>query len=243
MTRLNQIIAVSKGAQATYDDAITKAHHTMQKPELFAGIDRTYSPVEDGGEQFPPESTKVQYHAEDLMAGVANVWTRLLNLTATKDWANTEATADITVGGTVIAAGVPVTYLMWLEKQLISLHTVIAKVPTLDPAQEWARNTAGVWATPVVQTHKSKKVPKNWVKAEATDKHPAQVEIFHEDVLVGYWNTIRTSGALPLARKATLLGRVEALQRAVKFAREAANELEVTDQDVGGPLFAYLLAV
>lgn len=43
-------------------------------------------------------------------------------------------------------------------------------------------------------------VPRNHVKAEATDKHPAQVEVYHEDVPVGYWTTVKFSGALPARR-------------------------------------------
>jgi hypothetical protein len=35
------------------------------------------------------------------------------------------------------------------------------------------------------------------VKAEATEKHPAQVEVYHEDVVVGQWKTVKFSGALP----------------------------------------------
>ena len=37
-----------------------------------------------------------------------------------------------------------------------------------------------------------------------------------------------------------LLERVEKLQQAVKFAREEANNTEVTDQKVGAAIFGYL---
>lgn len=242
MTRLNQIIAVQKGVKAQHDAAITAAYHGIQKPELFAGISRTYAPKDDEGERLPPESTKVMLKATELLASISTVWTRRLDAAATMDWANTQARADVKIGDVVIAAQVPVTYLMWLEKQLVDLNTFISKLPTLDPAQQWTLNTEGVWATPVVQTTKSKKVPFNWVRAEATKEHPAQVEVLHEDVLVGTWDTIRTSGGLPVTRKMELLRRVQALQRAVKFAREEANMIEVTDQEVGGPLFDFLLA-
>lgn len=242
-TRLNQIIAVSKGAQTAYDRMITDAYHRLQQAALFTGISRTYQPKDDEGEHLPSQSTRVMLSADDLLAEVASTWTRLLNLTATKDWANTQASADVILAdGTVIARAVPVTHLIWLEKQLDSIHAVVTRLPVLDPAKDWALNADGVWATPVVQTTKSAKVPFNWVRAEATDKHPAQVDVLHRDIQVGTWNTIDTSGAIPGTRKATLLARVAALQQAVKFAREAGNELEVTDVDMGGPLFAYLLS-
>ncbi|MBC8142472.1 MAG: hypothetical protein H7Y38_13640, partial [Armatimonadetes bacterium] len=70
--------------------------------------------------------------------------------------------------------------------------------------------------------------------------HPAQVEVYYEDVSVGNWRTVKYSGALPAKRVNDLLERVEKLQTAVKFAREEANNLEVTDQKVGAKVFQYL---
>jgi hypothetical protein len=66
------------------------------------------------------------------------------------------------------------------------------------------------------------------------------VEVYYEDVTVGYWRTVKFSGALPATRVNTLLARVEQLQAAVKFAREEANNLEVEDVKVGAQFFAYL---
>jgi len=87
---------------------------------------------------------------------------------------------------------------------------------------------------------KTKKIPRNHVKAEATEKHPAQVEVYYEDVVVGNWRTIKFSSALPAKRVNELLSRVEKLQEAVKFAREEANNLEVVEQKVGAKIFDYL---
>jgi hypothetical protein len=91
-----------------------------------------------------------------------------------------------------------------------------------------------------VETLRTRKVPRNHVKAEATEKHPAQVEVYYEDITVGFWRTVKFSGALPARRVAELLERVEKLQRAVKFAREEANAYEVKSQKVGEALFSYL---
>ena len=66
--------------------------------------------------------------------------------------------------------------------------------------------------------------------------------MYYEDVQVGTWSTVRFSGAMPAARQRELLARVNALQDAVKIAREEANGLDVTDRHVGGALFDYLLA-
>ena len=87
---------------------------------------------------------------------------------------------------------------------------------------------------------KTKKVPRNHVKAEATEQHPAQVEVYYEDVVVGYWRTVKFSGSLPARRVNELLERVERLQQAVKFAREEANNTEVSDQKIGEKVLQYL---
>jgi hypothetical protein len=145
------------------------------------------------------------------------------------------------VDGKALLTGVPVTYLLFLEKQLVDLHTFIKKLPVLDASETWAFDaSADCWATEPVQTARTKKIPRNHVKAEATEKHPAQVEVYHEDVVVGYWKTVKFSGALPAKRMNELLERLERLQKAVKFAREEANNQTAEEQKVGRTVLGYI---
>ncbi|GII55259.1 hypothetical protein Pth03_36480 [Planotetraspora thailandica] len=242
MTKLNQILAVEKGVKADAQRKLTDAYHTIQKGPLLSGISRSYQPIDDEGEQLPSESTRVQVQAEGVLRDVAVALTRLFDVTATKDWANCTATASVTVDGQVILADVPVTYLLFLEKQLVDLHTFIGKLPTLDPSETWALDeNTDTWRTEPVKTTRTKKVPRNHVLAEATDKHPAQVQVYNEDVVVGYWTKVAFSGALPQRRVNELLGRVQKLQDAVKYAREEANGVEITDRRIGDAVFGYLL--
>ena len=241
MTKLNQIIAVEKGVKSGALRDLTDAHHVLQKPALLAGISRTYQPKDEDGEVLPPESTRVQVKTEDVLRRTATLLTRLFDVTATKDWANCVARADVVVDGRTLLADVPVSYLLFLEKQLVDLHTFVKKLPLLDAAESWNfEESADYWRTEQVRTIRTKKVPRNHVKAEATEKHPAQVEVYYEDVPVGYWTTVKFSGALPARRVNELLDRVEKLQQAVKFAREEANGRDVTDQLVGDAVFGYL---
>ena len=196
------------------------------------------------GETLPSESAKVQVRAGEILRDTAAVLTKLFDVTATKDWANCKAAADVTVDGNVLMAQVPATYLLFLEKQLTDLHTFVKKLPTLDPSETWVfDSSADCWATEPVQTVKTKKIPRNHVKAEATDKHPAQVEVYYEDVTVGHWRTVKFSGALPGTTVNAMQERVEKLQQAVKFAREEANNLETENQKVGEKFFRYLFDV
>lgn len=239
--QLNQIIAIQKGVISQAERGLTSIYHKLQKGGLLSGISRTYQPLDELGEQLPPESTRVQLNVEDALKEVAGLLTRLFDVTATKDYANCSAFGNVVVDGVTILEDVPVTYLLFLEKQLVNLHTLVVKLPTLDPSSAWSYDlTSASWRADQVRTTRTKKVPRNHVKAEATDKHPAQVEVYHEDVVVGYWTKVDFSGAMPQDRVNEIAARVEKLQEAVKFGREQANGREVTDQSIGSVVFGYL---
>ncbi len=241
MTKLNQIVAVEQSVKSKTTREITDHHHRVQKAALLSGISRSYQPKDDDGEQLPPESTKVQVHTDDVLSDVAKTLSRLFDVTATKDYGNVKASADVVVDGVVLVAKAPVPYLLFLEKQLTDVSTFVRKLPVLDPSENWTVDTAtDAFKTDTTKTVRTKKVPRNHVKAPATDKHPAQVELYYEDVAVGYWSTVKFSGALPAAKVRELTERVDKLQAAVKFAREEANSTEVTDQRIGDPVFGYL---
>ncbi|WP_437618986.1 DUF7873 family protein [Sorangium sp. So ce1151] len=243
MPRLNQIIAIEKGVKARSHQRLTEAHHALQKPALLSGISRTYRSKDEEGEQLPPEATRVQVKAEDIIRSTVDILGELFDVTATKDYTNCKARADVVVDGKVLLTGAPVTYLLFLEKQLVDLQTFIKKLPVLDASESWTFDpSADSWATEPVQTARTKKIPRNHVKAEATDKHPAQVEVYHEDIVVGYWKTVKFSGALPARRINELLDRVEKLQRAVKFAREEANNQTAEEQKVGAAVLGFIFS-
>jgi hypothetical protein len=243
MTKLNQIIAIEKGVKSRSLEELTEAHHALQKPALLSGIARTYRPRDEEGEQQPPESTRVQIKAEEIIRQTVAIMTKLFDVTAMKDWANCKAKADIVVDGMTLLSQVPATYLLFLEKQLVDLHTFVKKLPVLDASESWSFDpSADCWATEPSQTLRTKKIPRNHVKAEATEKHPAQVEVYYEDVSIGIWRTVKFSGALPAKRVNELIERVERLQEAVKFAREEANSQEVEDIKLGETVLGFLFS-
>lgn len=242
MPKLNQIIAIEKGIKNKSNVELTEAYHAIQKPALFAGIARAYRPRDDAGETLPPENGKIQVRAEDMLQRAAEIQTVLFDIVATKDEANTSAKADVVVDGAVLLSKVAVSTLLFLEKQLIDLATIVKTIPTLDAAEDWTYDpNVNAFATTPSETTRTKKIPRNHVKAEATDKHPAQVEVFNEDVIVGTWKTTKFSGALPAIRVQILLDRIAKLQAAVKFAREEANSIEVQERKIGSTLFNFLL--
>ena len=245
MTKLNQILAVEKGLKAAVQRTITEFYHAIQRSQLLTGISRTYRPLdEESNEILPPEHQPVRLNAMLAFREVAGAFVRLIDITAVKDFANMDAVADIVVDGHVLAHNVPVTHLLFLEKTLTDVQTVINKLPVLDSSESWELDenlNPPAYRTPPVETQRSKKVPKVLVRYEATDKHPAQTDVYQEDNLVGYWSKVSFSGAVPASDVRRLTTRVEKLLSAVKYARETANSISVTDQNIGGPLMAYIL--
>ena len=242
MTKLNQIIAVEKGKKAQLNRAITDVYHKFQKSQLFGGLSRTYRPKDEEGETLPPESVKVQLRAEEILADAAKAFTELFDVALTKDQSNQVAKANIVVDDVVIVENVPVSTLLFLEKQLGDIATMIGKIPVLDPAETWSYDaSADCWRAEDVQTTRTKKIPRNHVLAKATDKHPEQVTVYNEDVVVGLWTKATFSGAMPARRVHELSERVTKLQTAVKYAREDANSIEIRQSEMGDAIFAYLL--
>lgn len=242
MPKLNQIVAIEKGVKSRVYGAVTELHKESQKAEPYTGLAKTYRKRDEDGEDMPPEHKRVRQVAAEVLRKVAALETELWDVEATKDLANTRARADVVVDGRVLVKAAPVTYLLFLEKQVSDLRTFVDKLPTLDDTEEWTEDpNTGLFRTGRVTTHRTKKTPKVIVKYEATKEHPAQTELVHEDLVVGYWETVKSSGALPAPRKAQLLERLDKMARAVKIAREQANDLECDRVEVGAAVFGWLL--
>ena len=242
MPKLNQIIAIEKGIKSRVSSEFTELHKSSQHADLFNGFAKTYRKKDEAGEEFPPETLKVRLDAKDVMRKASNILTELFDVTAAKDWANTEAKADVRVGGNTLISQVPVPYLLFLEKQLTDLHTFVDKMPTLDETYQWTPDsTTGQFRTEMVSTHRTQKVQEAIVLYNATKEHPAQTQLIVRDVLIGWWDTVRQSGAMPKTTKDRILQRLEELRTAVKFAREEANGADAPQQAIGTVLFNHLM--
>lgn len=243
MAKINQIIAIEKGVKSQTHSAISELHKINKKSELFNGLDKQYTPKNEEGEQFPPERKRVQYMVAETLKEFERKSSDLMQITARKDWSNTKAAADVVVDGITIIEQAPISYLLFLEKQIENFRTFVAELPVLDPAEKWSLDAdSGLRKSEAVVTQKTAKLQEPIVLYDATDKHPAQTEIITKDVVIGHWTTTKHSGAMALTEKKKLAERVEKLFRAIKEAREAANTLEeVLTPDIGARLFGYLM--
>ncbi len=240
--KLCQVNALIQGKKSEAQKEVTDCYKLIQKEGLFDGLLRTYQPKDEEGEPLPSEEKKVQLNYKTILDLAKTKWTELWDLVATQDLGNQQATADIKVGSQVILPAVPVTTLLFLEKQLNDLETFIDKLPTPDPSHDWNFDpNLNQLKTRQQETVRTKKVPKNHVKAAATDKHPAQVEVYMEDIPVGRWLQTLFTGRVPAQTKSQVLSRVKLLKDAVKLAREEANTIKVDPRKIADPIFKFIL--
>ena len=242
MPKLNQILAIERNVKNKREDEFTQIHQSLAKTDLLFGLSRTYQPLADDGEKFPPENKVVQAKADDMLKKLKTGLAELFDVTAQKDSTNCVAKADVVVDGKVLLTGVPATHLLYIEKKLVDLITFIKKLPTLPQDERWSRDDVlGLWKTDPIETVKTKKIEEVYaVPGTLTKEHPAQLAKKVEDVMVGKWTTVKYSGALTTDQTASLLERAEKLQKAVKFAREEANQTPAVGAATGAAVMGYI---
>lgn len=237
----NQVIAICDGVKSKTKSIITQLHHKVQKEDFTSGFFRTYQPKDDEGEKLPDEKKMIQLSVFDAFEQFVKAYTELFDLVGTQEKTNTTACADITIDEVTVLKDVPVTYLLFLEKQFKDIETFISKLPVLDPVEEWTYDANNMYYTSKTkETSKSKKVMYNHVVAEATKEHPAQVQVYAADEIIGYWKTTKISGAIPKKEQTKLLEKVDKIQKAIKLAREEANGMEAVRVEYGKDLLNYL---
>lgn len=241
--KLNQIIAIGNGEKSKSKKVITKVYQKLGKELLFEGLTKTYKPIDEEGEKFPKEEKLVQYTVKEAIEEVSEALKSMINIVATQDYANCNAKADIIVDDNPILKDVPVTHLLFMEKQLEDLNTFVNSLPVLDPSEKWMfSEEANYYITEEKETIRTKKTPEVIVKYEATEKHPAQTELIYTDKPVGYWNTIKFSGCISKKDKENMLGKIRKLQNAVKLAREEANSIKVEMKNYGDAILDYIFS-
>jgi hypothetical protein len=239
--KLSAAVALSTGKKNEAKTDLSKLYQSLSKNELFQGLSRVYQPLADDGEKFPAESKLLQMRVGNVLSQVGTIMSDLFDCVATQEYGNTHAKGDVDVNGAVILKDVPVPYLLFLEKQLSDMLTVVSKLPVNDPSQNWSWDEANQqYRSEIVQTAKTKKSPRVIEKAPATVQHPAQVELIYEDVVVGYWTKYDFSGALSANDRAMLVDRVRILRDAVIKARETANSADVNKVSVGAAVFNFI---
>jgi len=245
MGKLHELLAVEPDLKGAAEKIIKETVNTFTKKEHhFLGRHKSYQPKDEEGETFAPEAQEMVTTVVQKLEHTQDVVAKFVDAMAQKELTNTAAQAVLEVDGRpLIDAPLPATLLLALEGRLKQLREVYNAIPTLDPSETWHWDASTkTYEAEAKQTYKAKKVYRNHVKAPATDKHPAQVEVYTEDERIGTWTEKKWSGMITPAEKADVLARIDKLAQAVKRARQRANDAEVKVISVGDALFDFINA-
>ena len=241
-TYLNQIIAIEKEVKSRFYAELSEINKIVQKNDLFNGFFISYLKKNEEDEELPSEKKNLQHSSEAILRRVEYSISEFFNITAKKDWTNCIAICDVEIDGQILIPAVPVSYLLFLEKQLTDIRTLLSNMPTLDVSEVWTKDAnTGQYRSDPTKTHRTKKIQRPITLYDATPEHPAQTQLITEDVLVGWWSTTKHSGALPVPEKEKMIERTEKLLIAVKNARERANMTLVEKiPEVGCSVFGFI---
>lgn len=241
MGKLHEVLAVEPQLKAAAERAISTAKSAFTKSERFTGQVKTYTPLEEEGEQRPGEATRVATTVAKELAELEAAFGRWLDAAIQKEVTNQGTSAEVLLGRGTFISELPATALLNLESKLEALRAVYAAIPTNDPSESWWwDDSIGKWVSPERITYAGRKVTRPLVLYEATREHPAQVTTYNEDIRVGEWKTRIFSGMLSPEDKRARLERLDELLQAVKKARQRANDCEVVEISVAERIFAYI---
>jgi len=247
MGKLHELLAVEQDLVKETKKVIHEAVEVFRRKELFEGIHKRLDMREEGREAEEREAE--EYRELTTTAGeiLGAVWIavgRYYDALIQKESANQEARADIVVGEKTLLEGLPATFLLGMETRLNALRVVYEAIPTLPPGTEWEKDEQkreGAWKAvrPSVK-RKTEKVVRHKVLYDATPDHPAQIESWSVDEMIGTFTMEVWSGAVPQAEKLDKLVRLDKLIRAIKRARQRANTVEVKPLEVAKRLSEYI---
>lgn len=249
MGKLHEILAVLSDLEATAKKVRDEAVVTFtKKPNHFAGAHRTLkmfdeerTPEEAGAEEHKVLATTVPDKLNYVRKSQEKYFDALLQMEGT----NQTAKADLVVGDKVLGKDLPATFLLGLESRLKAVRAVFEQAPTLDPTYDWVEDPDTgefVFKTKnLVTAQKQEKAIRHKVLVQPTKEHPAQIEKWQENVVVGTYSTKMWSGMITPGQKSKYLERIDQLIQATKKARQRANTTEVQKRQVGHTLFNFIM--
>ena len=218
----NQTAAVRNELKNTFE----------KKRHLFEEKLQTYQP--DAGELVIESQSSINTGVISELRWIGDHIGRAIDTSYQVANGNTRAFADVLLDdGTVIIRHAPATALLELEKRVQEILDLVKAVPTLDPAKGFEPDRdkgKGIYKAREVTEIKTKKTQIPLVKYEATEHHPAQVDVVSADVRTGIIRKQEWSSMITPADKGDMIDRVEQLLRAVKTALHRANDLVLDEE-------------
>jgi hypothetical protein len=252
--KLHELLAVKKDQRTQAASALADLSNTFEKKQhLFIGKVKTFTPnTEKEGEQAnvkTEEATTISTKVKDELKWIKPFLAKSIDAHYLVALGGMAAKADVILEDTEtpLISDAPASTLLELEDYLLELKKFLLSIPTLDPAKGFEPapdKGAGVYQSRIVEKTRTEMRKKTITLAVATEKHPAQVQVYDAQEPIGTIREQEFSAMLTVQDKGKLLERIEILMRAVKKARARANEVEVdTSHKIGDTLLAYVFGL
>lgn len=250
-TILHQMLALQGPKKELMRQSLAATTNACTDVSKLTGHAVSYVPFAEDDKDQPSdvlkESSRVQLTTVAAIRALIADISPSLDVILTVEVGNAQAKAPIMVDGVSIimdAGGkpveFPVSFLLELEKLFKDLIARVSKFQSLSETFDWSFDSGtGLWKAPPIQTLRRKKKFVNHEKAAATEHHPAQVEVFSEDVPVGTITRLISSGALSQQQHKKLLAQIEKVYTAVIAARHQANAIQVQQQHAAEKLLQF----
>lgn len=247
--KLHEILAVEQSL-AEEANHVTKdtIKNLSERRSMYEGMTKTHTIFDDGMQHLvqAQEQKEVQSTVQEQLDYMATEVSKYYDVVLQKESANQTARADIVIGDQIVAKDIPAIVLLGLEKKLQSLLPVYNAIPTLDAARSWEAAIGyakpNVFRTKFAEERQQSVVTKEWREISPTTQHHAaqlkEVEATHN---VGKYTIVSFSAALTSEDKAAKITRLQDMLRAVKEARQRANNVEVKAfPGFGTAIFSYI---
>lgn len=241
MSKLFELLAVEGDLRKKAAEATKQAASLFGQPGRFTGQTVSAHVILEGEPELFPESTDVASTVDGELAALAAVFGDYVDVTVQKELTNTGAFADVEIDGAKFLSGLSATALLNLENRIEELFAVYHAIPTLDTVEHWQVDAQrGGFRSDVRSAYRNKKVPRPLVLSEATKEHPAQVQVYTDEIPAYKIEKVIFSGMLTPSDKAERLERLSVLATAVKKARQRANDVEIKPVAVAKKIFDYI---
>lgn len=242
MPQLHELLAVEGDLKSKAQKIHTKTVNLFTAGQTrFVGRVIMYQ-VDEGEDPRPPEITELSTTVPTELDRFDHSFSQWLDVAIQKEVTNQETMAVVAVDGdNIFGSGLPATALLNLEAKLAQIREVYEAIPTNDPSERWEWDDGnGHYKSTDRITNITKKVTKALVLYEATENHPAQTQAYNDDVKTGTRSTTLYSGLLSPSEKRRILEKIDKLTRAVKEARQRANNTEITTINISEAIFNYI---
>lgn len=244
--KLHQLIAVENDLVKQANNILEETTVTFtKKSEHFDGFTKVYRPLNEDGEELPPEIKNIITTVDEKLCYTNESIFNALNATISKEMTNSSgnAVAKLIVGDIEFGTFSSTAFLA-MERFFVKYREMIKSIPTYDPTRVWSKdNSSGkdLFVAPKETRARTEKVKKTLMLSPATDKFPANVQVYDDTATVGFYDTLYSTGKFSPLEKSTLLTKVDEVIHAIKVAREEANQADVTNVDVASSLINYIM--